>query len=167
MKAEGIPSCKKLQAYFTRRYADIVKPYGKRPVCWEKALSDDLPEDIVIQPWEAGHYPSNLKKHQMINNWSAYMDFKSPMWSHYRHAPGRILIDGKAEMLPVSGSEVSIWTENVPERVLMMHAWPCAMALAERIWSSRKQVAATAISDLYRRVEKHSQVMEAPGFNIQ
>jgi hexosaminidase len=39
------------QAEFTRRAAAIVAGHGRRMVVWDEALTDDLPETVVVQAW--------------------------------------------------------------------------------------------------------------------
>ncbi|MGI9277056.1 MAG: family 20 glycosylhydrolase [Endozoicomonas sp.] len=165
MKSRNISDCRSLQAEFTRRYVDILKKYGKRPICWEEALNENLPDDVTVQPWDKGEYSENLLKHPIINNWGYYLDFKRPSWSYYRNELDSIKVGGEKLKAPLLGAEVCMWAEAVVDRTLMMNVWPAAMATAELFWSHESITSKTAISDLYRRMKSVSLSMAAWGIH--
>ncbi|CAM3508599.1 beta-N-acetylhexosaminidase [Parendozoicomonas haliclonae] len=164
MKELGFKTGCDLQAEFTRQYAEIVQSYGKTPIVWEEAINDRLPEGVIIQPWEKGHYRVDTTKHPIINNWRYYLDFKRPAWSYYRQSPFALEVN-KRQVSPkdLLGAELSVWTESTLPETLMRTVWPQGMAIAELFWSGPSLTSRTAIADLYRRMDHNHHLMENCG----
>jgi hexosaminidase len=64
------------QAEFTRRAAAIVAGHGRRMVVWDEALTDDLPEDVVVQAWRGPRVLHDAVRagHQTLLSAGWYLD---------------------------------------------------------------------------------------------
>ena len=52
MEREKIPSLGQIQAYFTRRYDEILHKHGRKMIGWNEILHDKLPKDSAIMAWQ-------------------------------------------------------------------------------------------------------------------
>lgn len=148
MDEEGLANAEDLQGYFSIRVAEMLKKYGKKPICWNDSLkADKLPDDTLIQYWTAQH----LK--QMEHYYAAggpfiysdmfdlYFDYPHsmiPLKRVYNLAPviGRSACGGAENLV---GIESCLWAEHIatPEQ-LFTKLFPRAYATAEAAWSTEK-----------------------------
>jgi len=152
LKSLGSGDFEELQAYFTRRVADILNRRGKSPICWNETLKGrDLPDNLTIQYWTLENLPAlraYIKKGGTFL-FSAmtelYLDYPHAMTSvrkMYRMRPriwGRSCT-GEAGFL---GLEAALWTEHIStcER-LENQLFPRLYIAAEKGWSRHKPYAA-------------------------
>ena len=148
MRELGLTSYEDLQGYFTGRVADILKKYGKTPICWNDALlASNIPEDVVIQYWTIDYAKEMIPFIEKQGKW-IYSDMFE-LYLDYPHSmiPLRKVYEVEPHLyrypIPDShtaekekgliGFEACCWTEHIEtEKDLCEHIFPRVYALAER-----------------------------------
>jgi len=145
MKKEGLSNMDDLQGYFSRRVADIIKKYGKKPICWDDSLKSHIvPDDVTIQYWNID------RKEQMAafkgrfiysDMFEIYIDYPASMSSlkkMYNVVPdiGGHDYSNDERLL---GFEACLWTEHVDNNELFeKRIFPRTYAIAEIGWSKER-----------------------------
>jgi len=133
-----------LQGYFTRRVADILKKYGKTPICWNESLKcGELPQDMQIQYWTLDDlakmqtYIAGGGKFIYSYMLELYLDYPYSMsWVKKLHRlkphiwyrmcmndPGMI------------GMESTLWAEHIDNpKSVQEHLLPRMYIVAEKAW---------------------------------
>ena len=148
MRELSLTSYEDLQGYFTGRVADILKKYGKTPICWNDALlASNIPEDVVIQYWTIDYAKEMVPFIEKQGKWiysdmfELYLDYPHsmiPLKKIYEFEPHLyrypIPDSHTAEKENgLIGFEACCWTEHIEtEKELCEHIFPRIYALAER-----------------------------------
>jgi hexosaminidase len=161
MHAHGIRDDHELQAYFTRRVAQIVHRLGKHMEGWDEILVSGLPKDSIIQSWRG---PDSLAQSARMGYGAVlsagyYLDLQYPASQHYAVDP---LAGESASLTPpeksnILGGEAAQWTEYVIPENLDNRLWPRLGAIAERLWSPPS---VTDVDSMYRRLAVLSRNLE-------
>ena len=142
MKELGLTSYEDLQGHFTAQVCNVLKKYGKTPICWNDALlASNIPEDVVIQYWtidyakEMKAFVENGGKWIYSDMFELYLDYPHsmiPLKKVYEFTP-------HLYKYPISnqdgciGFEACTWTEHIDnEKDLCEHIFPRVYAMAER-----------------------------------
>lgn len=164
MRERGMASHRDLQAYFTGRYAAIVRAHGKIAIGWEEILHADVDRDVLIHLWKDGSYPQTLARHPVLVSWNYYLDLQQPAEWLYAKDPLDFRLKGQsADQLNVLGAEMANWSETIDGKNLDQRTWPRGMAMAERFWSPRDYVDGAGRASLYRRLGIASALLRAGG----
>ncbi len=148
MKAKGYTDYEHLQGYFARRVGEILKKYGKTPICWnETACCGELPENVTLQFWTL-NAAEQMKQYVEAGGKWIYSDmFELYLDYPYSMTPVKKIF----ETMPHFGSrkvpcmdgflgmEACVWAEHItePER-LYTRIFPRIYALAETAWAGQK-----------------------------
>lgn len=143
----GLAGWEDLQGYFAGRVADLLKKYGKKPVCWNDLLqTKNVPEGMRCQYWTVEYAEQTAEFARRGGEWiysdmfEIYFDYPysmSPLKKVYETTPhfGKKPC-GKDEG-PV-GMEACVWTEQIREsESLEERIFPRIYAVAELSWSGR------------------------------
>ncbi len=142
MKELGLTSYEDLQGHFTKRVCEILRKYGKTPICWNDALlANDIPDDVVIQYWTIDYAKEMKAFVQKGGKWiysdmfELYLDYPHsmiPLKKVYEFQPHLYKHEVPRED-GLIGFEVCAWTEHIDnEQKLCEHIFPRVFALAER-----------------------------------
>lgn len=142
MKELGLTSYEDLQGYFTAQVCAILRKHGKTPICWNDALlSNNIPEDVVIQYWtidyakEMKDFVKTGRKWIYSDMFELYLDYPHsmiPLKKVYEFQPHLYKYDIPREDGLV-GFEACCWTEHIDnEQKLCEHIFPRVYALAEK-----------------------------------
>lgn len=145
MQELGLSDYEELQVYFTGRVCEIVKRYGKTPICWNEAIrSGKELDDVEIQYWTLNHRETMAKWADQGKPWiysdmfDLYIDYPYSMTPLKKIYCTRPLL-GKQEYGPdngLLGMEACLWSEHI-ERAedLEKLLFPRMCAMAENAWS--------------------------------
>ena len=144
MEEQGIGDFEGLQGYFTCRVVEILKEYGKQPICWNEILmSENWTKDMQIQYWTLQHRNTMEKFAQAGGHWiysdmfELYFDYPysmTPMKKVYKTIPhlGKHQVSDNEGLL---GLEACLWSEHIKEsEQLEKLLFPRIYALAELGW---------------------------------
>ncbi|MDR1728088.1 MAG: family 20 glycosylhydrolase [Acidobacteriota bacterium] len=170
-RRQGFKDNRDLQAYFTRRVADILRKHGRKVICWDEALHPELPKDVVVQSWRAKPPLSEALRQgrQGILSRGFYLDHMRTAAFHYENDPegGEAAKLSAAEKGRILGGEACMWAEFVNEHNVDSRIWPRAAVVAERLWSP---ASVRDVPDMYRRlahVEKELAIRRGEGAWLQ
>ncbi len=166
MAAQGLATYRDLQAYFTGRYAQIVRAHGKIAIGWEEILHAQVDENVLIHLWKDGVYPKELARHQVLVSWNYYLDLQQPaQWLYEKDPMDFQLTDGASPEVEVLGAEMANWSETIDGDNLDQRTWPRGLAMAERFWSPRAYVEAEGRQRLYPRLAIASGLLTSAGLS--
>lgn len=142
LKELGLSSYEDLQGYFTAQICEILKKYGKTPICWNDALlAENIPEDVVIQYWTIDYAKETKDFVEKGGKWiysdmfELYLDYPHsmiPLKKIYEFKP-HLYKDTIPNTDGLLGFEACAWTEHLDnEKDLCEHIFPRVYALAER-----------------------------------
>ncbi len=172
MTEQGLADSRALQAYFSKRYAAILKRHGKITIGWDEVLHPDLSDDVVVHAWREVAALEHLgedtqldfAKHPVLVSANYYLDLLYSAEKMYRHDPTSVLPhslrDDDSRLL---GAEMNNWSETITGQTLDVRTWPRAGAVAERFWSPREAVDAMPAEYLYQRLESLSDYLDTIG----
>ncbi|WP_299941713.1 family 20 glycosylhydrolase [uncultured Microbulbifer sp.] len=169
MRANGLEKPQDLQAYFIRRYYDILTDLGKVAIGWEEILHKTMPEDAVLHIWLKQRFPGESARHPLLVSGGYYLDLMHTAYAHYQRDPLDVVIDGlNAEQRNTVeknflGGEAASWSEHINAHTVDMRNWPRAAAIAERFWSPRAVSDAMGEDNLYTRLFAFSDQLEKLG----
>lgn len=148
MKELGIVDYEDLQADFSQRVSNIVRKYGKQPICWNETLRASAPpEDIQIQYWTLQHRSSMEAFTHRGGKWiysdmfELYFDYPHSMTSlkkvyHITPHLGKVEKTFKDGVL---GMESCLWAEHIQDGDrLESLLFPRIFALAEITWCEQR-----------------------------
>lgn len=145
MKALGITDFEQLQGHFTLRVVDILRKYGKTPICWNETLNGYPDgEEIQIQYWTMDA-PEKMDAYarsgrQFIYSYMCelYLDYPYSMTSVRRLYKMRPHIwTRRCERDPgMLGIESTLWAEHIADpKNLEEHLFPRMYIVAEKAWA--------------------------------
>jgi hexosaminidase len=153
-----------LQAYFTRRIAELLARHGKKMIGWDEIINPDLPPDTVVQAWRGTGALADAVRSgsSAILSFGYYLDRLQPASAHYLVDPldGEVATLQSNERQKILGGEACLWTEYVSAENLDLRLWPRAAAIAERLWSP-PEIRDT--ESMYRRLQAVSLHLELLG----
>ncbi len=176
MQNGGYKSLRELESRFMLDTIDFVKGYGKTPILWGNACSEQIyPADTVIQAWfniqELGRILNDGNKMIFSVQHSLYFDFpgnnSEPManWMFnlndeavYRTEP---YVAWEAELKNnnlLLGTEACLWTEYVPEWRVLQKIISRIFAYSECAWSMPER------KNFYTFLERKD-VLETAGYH--
>ncbi|HEX4932269.1 MAG TPA: family 20 glycosylhydrolase [Gemmatimonadaceae bacterium] len=156
-----------LQAHFNKRLTTILARHGKRMMGWDEILHPDLPRRTVVQSWRGTQYLANSAKQGYTGILSApwYLDHIKPASEYYAADPVPQFDElTPAQQALILGGEACMWAEYITAETADSRIWPRLGAIAERLWSPR---AVTDVADLYRRLDRLTDRLEAAGFRVR
>lgn len=145
IKAEGLKSEVELHSWFVHQMEKFFNANGKRLIGWDEILEGGLSSTATVDWWrgEIGDVVKKTTDHgnEVILCPTTYCYFDYPQDNNtieriYR-AP--IVPEGLSDkQLPlIKGMQANLWTEMIPSNArLQFMAFPRALALAERAWTS-------------------------------
>ncbi len=145
-RALGLSSDRELQGWLLKKCAAHLRTLGKRVVCWNDALADTLPADVVCQHWTPGAHQLRRTLRELNAGRDTvfspflhyYFDYPYAMTSlkkvyRYRVVPRGVRAEAKGHVL---GVEACIWTEWIADADrLFYQLLPRLAAVAEAGWS--------------------------------
>lgn len=166
MQDRGLADNHALQAYFNARLNKILNNYGKRMVGWDEIISDELPNDIVIQSWRGKEGLINAAKsgkYAILSN-GYYIDLCRSTEHHYLNDP--LTADmglSPSEEQFILGGEATMWSELVDDRTVDSRIWPRTAAIAERLWSPAD---VNYVPEMYERLDDITLQLDAIGSHV-
>ena len=154
-----------VQSYFEKRVEKIVESKGKKFMGWDEILQGGLAPDAAVMSWQGikGGIEAAKLKHDVVMSPTtfAYLDYMQGdviiepriyatlrLKKAYEFEPVPDGVDPKY----IKGGQGNIWTEQMYNtRHLQYMVWPRAMAIAESVWSLKKNKDWSSFSD---RVEQ-------------
>ena len=142
MKELGLTSYEDLQGHFTAYVCEVLRKYGKTPICWNDALlAKNIPDDVVIQYWTIDYAKEMVPFVEKGGKWiysdmfEVYFDYPHsmiPLKKVYEFEPHLYKYD-IPNMDNLLGFEACAWTEHIDnEKDLCEKIFPRVFALAER-----------------------------------
>lgn len=174
IKDENLKSVQELQTYFIKRLAKIVESKGKKAMGWYENLDGGLAPGIGVMSWKSyqGGIVGSQAGHKVVMTPAeyTYLDFyqNDPVLENGPFTVARLSTFYQFDPVPdgavaenILGGQGSLWTEQVPnERKLQYMTWPRGLALAEVLWSPRKN---RNWSGFVRRMEARLPDFDAAG----
>ena len=153
MKSEGIKDETQLQTYFVSRVEEVLKPKGKKIICWDDAVDAEIPKTTTIMSWrgEEGGIKAAKAGNQVIMapHKSVYFDYYQgdkntepltiggflPIEKVYEYNPiPEDLLPEEAKR--IQGVQANVWTEYMPNpKHVEYMAFPRMAALSEIAWT--------------------------------
>ena len=154
MEREKIASLGQIQAYFTRRYDEILHKHGRKMIGWNEILNDKLPKDSAIMAWQ-----NDVPGYKAASGgWNAvfapgqhcYLDMKEsrddtwgmtwagivPLSAVYNYDPLARPGLTDEQIARVLGVHACLWTEFITSNERGDYkTWPRLCALAEVGWT--------------------------------
>jgi len=160
MKELGYTDLTQMEQYFLRRAADSLIHLGGTPVCWDEAVTANLPVEKTIITWWRHNLPGTLtdalgKGYPVIlcPRLPMYFDFvqdsthrSGRKWSGlfnsyldvYDFPDDKITPDPQTDR-QILGMQANLWTETVVSvKRLQFLLFPRMAALAEAAWSAKE-----------------------------
>jgi hexosaminidase len=177
MKREGLKNTHELYVHFANRAVAIARKHGKRSIAWDEAFNADNDPELIIMSWR-GMSPGiaaakagrtviftpnpplyiNHANTRSLNNpraYSAHLTYMNQGYFVYPDTPA-IPADNRPQIL---GGEVCLWGEVITDpKNMFIHVFPRACALAENLWTPRKNLDWDAF---IKRLEIQNQRMDA------
>lgn len=156
-----------LQAYFTKKMSEMLAAKGKKMVGWDEILEGDIPKESVVMAWQSsekgaeaaqkGHpvvmspiipyYLDHIQGDPAIEQYGGYLLRPMRLSQVYEYEPVPEGVDPKL----ILGAQGNVWTNRMgSERHVEYMTWPRALALAEVLWSPKRD---RDWSDFANRVE--------------
>lgn len=145
MEKLGCRDFEQLQGHFTRRVVEILKKYGKTPICWNETLKGyPDPEEMQIQYWTMDGYEKMdayaKAGGKFIYSYMCelYLDYPYSMTGVRRLHKMRPHIWTRpcGEDLGMLGIESTLWAEHIADpRNLQEHLFPRMYIVAEKAWA--------------------------------
>lgn len=145
MKELGLVNYEQLQGHFTRRVIEILKGFGKSPICWNETLTGyPEPEDLQIQYWTMvspeimDAYAKRGGQYIYSYMCELYLDYPYSMTDvrklHKLHP--HIWNRPCGNDSGMVGIESTLWAEHICDwRNLEEHLLPRMYIVAEKAWS--------------------------------
>ena len=145
MEKMGFSDYEQLQGWFTRRLVEILRKFGKTPICWNETLNGyPDPEGMQIQYWtmdapdRMNAYAKQGGTFIYSDMCQLYLDYPYSMTSVrklYKMRP-RIWKRSCGEDDGMLGMESTLWAEHICDSVnLEEHLFPRMYIVAEKAWS--------------------------------
>ena len=143
IKAEGLPSERALQNYFTRRIAFFLSRHGRRLQGWDEILQGGiLPKDVIVQPWsdlEATAKATRAGNDVVVSSTRyGYLDYDfntTPLSQVYSWEPVPTGLTA-TQAAHILGIEANLWTERRNgDTDSDPYIWPRLIAVAEAAWT--------------------------------
>lgn len=160
---QGLADSKAIQAHFTRRLHKTLAALGKHVIGWEEMRDAALGDGALIQAWLSPGAKLAAEGHATLHSHAWYLDWKRSASFYYAIDPFPSGEEAEEDSVKekVYGGEAPMWSELVDARTIDSRIWPAAAVVAERLWSPRD--VANDEADLYRRLDRFSQALEALG----
>jgi len=167
MQAQAQKDPHGLQAYFTKKMSEMLAAKGKKMVGWDEILDGDIPKDSLVMAWRGAEKGTEAAKkgHQVVMSpiVPCYLDHIQgdpaiEQYGGYLLRPMRLSQVYEYEPVPegvdpelILGAQGNVWTGRMgSERHVEYMTWPRALALAEVLWSPKRD---REWSDFASRVE--------------
>lgn len=138
MQDHKIKDLVELQFSFTKRIEAIVSKMKKKMLAWDEVLKEGKAVNAAIQIWRGPKFANMglAMNNPIIVSYGLYLDLQLSTETHYKADPAQDLHLNNPDLL--WGGEACLWSERVTDETATMRIWPRAMAVAERLWSSKK-----------------------------
>lgn len=149
IRERGLNGERALEHDFMKRMSEAVAALGRDPMSWGTDSEPDFPAGMILQDWLGGNTLRAVRAGRRVvssvhrNNYFDYPngDFESVSdWqkTNYEFDPVPAeTTDAEAQL--ILGGEGCIWTEQLPPWRILPRALPRMRALAEMLWTPKKQ----------------------------
>jgi hexosaminidase len=171
IKGQKLKDANELQGYFAVRVSDILKKYGKKPICWNDSLMSAVrPEEMQVQYWSVQY---NKEMEEFIKNggtwiysdmFELYLDYPYSMTSVRKIYENQIDLRSRKYDLHDApyGMEACIWGEHIAtESRLEELLFPRVYAMAEVSWSGAERY-----EDFEKRLVVENKRLEESGIHV-
>ncbi|KAL7294681.1 hypothetical protein TKK_0011984 [Trichogramma kaykai] len=162
----------KLEEMYVKRVLGMCEELRLKSIVWQEVFDNgvDLPKDSVVQVW-TGNWREEMAKitaagHPVLLSACWYMSelASGGDWlKFYDCDPLNFLASSKEHKKLVIGGEACMWGEFVDKNNVQQRIWPRASAVAERLWSRKRNGPETAA----KRLEEHACRMNRRGIPAQ
>ncbi|MFX1309801.1 MAG: beta-N-acetylhexosaminidase [Promethearchaeota archaeon] len=145
LKTEGFNDVNELETYFINRLSAYLKSRGKKVICWNDVLNENLTENIICQYWfrRKKRVIEHVKKggNVIMSNFKfTYLDHSysfTPLKMAYKFEPIPKNLDQKYHKY-VLGLEAPMWGEYTPNiKRLEWQTFPRLIAFSEIGWTPK------------------------------
>ena len=173
MHQKGISGYDGLLEYFAQKAENMVLDLGATPIHWEEVFlagADVVPETI-FHVWQSQELIQTIVEANYsviaspavpwyLDTWQGSRPVPNTWQDMYNYDPAVGMTSDQEKLL--LGGEVAMWGEYVDEANIESFIFPRAMAVGERLWSSKNQ---KDVQQATYRIDMHRCRMKARGFN--
>ncbi|XP_054156578.1 beta-hexosaminidase subunit alpha-like [Oppia nitens] len=163
----------KLEEYYIQNVLDIVKGLNKSYIVWQEVFDNGvkIKEDTVVHVWKGDSWQKELFNvtkagYQSIVSACWYLNYISygTDWPNYYACDPQNFGGSEQQNKLVIGGEACMWGEWVDGTNVISRTWPRAIAVAERLWSSKDKKGMLEVSPRFNR--QHC-LMQQRGLRVQ
>jgi hexosaminidase len=153
MQKENLKDLDEVQSYFVKRVEKIIASKGKKTIGWDEILQGGLAPNAAVMSWRGmkGGIEAARLGHEVVMSPTtfAYIDYMQSdrIMEPPVYASLRLKKSYEFEPIPdsinpalIKGGQANLWTEQIYNyRQVQYMTWPRAFAIAEILWSPKKQ----------------------------
>jgi hexosaminidase len=185
MAEVGLDKPEQLQSWITSRLAQMLHKHGKTAIGWDEILENTekfpLPADMIVQSWrgkEGGNKATALGHRVIMSPVTngCYLDFRAidqpeeigrlgigTITQGFSFDPVTEKMDETATSL-VLGGQGNLWSEIIyAGKIAEYMIFPRICAIAETLWSQRKQKTAPDLEEFAGRLAIHQSRLDKLG----
>ncbi|XP_031550510.1 beta-hexosaminidase subunit beta-like [Actinia tenebrosa] len=161
MQAHGMGSnYSLLEQYYEQKLLNIIGGLKKQYIIWQEVVDNNVKvlPDTVVNVWKGG-WPDELAKVtglglKTILSSCWYLNYISYGldWNKYYQCEPTNFSGSEAQKELIMGGTGCMWGEWVDGTNILPRTWPRALAVAERLWSSKTT---TDLADATNRIWEH------------
>jgi len=182
MAKNGIKNGDELQSYFVKRMEKIISSKGKKMIGWDEILKGGLAEGAAVMSWRSmnGGIDAARGGHNVVMTpkMFTYLDYTQGDYSVENKIYNDLSLEKAYSFDPmpnpnlfvdidpkfILGGQGNLWTEEIPNLPFAFYmTYPRGMALAESLWSSRKN---KDYDNFLSRTEAHFKRFDEQGVNV-